>query len=258
MSDNPTIKDGLAVLFENQETSLVPEGTFEKTDDFVNELLEKIPANTSLADVDGLREELMQQFHSRDSGVMIRDFIANRNHQAVRLAKIGPDIVLELIAAGMPQSRLCKQLNVSPAVLDKFLEKTCTYEQLRRAEELLADALIEEGREGLENADEQSKAGVSKATEIAKNNLMIAKALSNKYVDKKVDTQINQQFNGLDTPIPEEGEEKKGWLRIVVPDAAALPPLKEVKDITKKRKHEEDPANIVDGAFQISPDEPTA
>lgn len=246
--DLPSKTDALSALL-GQDTETLPtcQGVYQPTSDFVSEVTDQTPEITTLADIQSITNKLMQSPHSREVAEFNRTYILSRSEQAEKLKGLGPHVLLDIIASGMLPSRLSKALQVSYATLDLYLEKNCDAVDLDRAHALAADMLIEEGRVELEACDEGSKLGIMKATEIAKNNLMIAKALSSKYSEKRAaDIQVNTQINNV------TGEGKKeSWLRMLEPELEDLPPLPEHKPIQQVEDDALNNADIEDGEFKF-------
>lgn len=247
----PSKTDALTSLFKDNTDNLpVSQGFFDPTDEFVDAVIKDTPERSSLEDIREVQASLAQRTESHDTSVLLRDFVTNRHQQVAKLSKLGPHALLDLIASGMLPARLSKELGVSYATLDLYLEKTCPPEALYKAEALAADMLIDEGRQVLTDTDDRSKTAITKATEIAKNNLMIAKALApQRYADKKIDTQINQQFNGV---VDETTTEKKeGWLRTFDPEIEDLQPLKEIKSARDLSDDALNNIDLTDGEFSL-------
>lgn len=246
--DLPAKTDGLAKLLGHATENLpANQDVYETTSAFVDEVIDKTPERAHLSDIRSVSHTLLESHQSRELGQLTRDFILNRSAQSEKLSKLGPHVLIELISSGMLPSRLSKSLGVSYATLDLYLERHCDPVELDRAHALAADMLIEQGREELEACNEGSKLGIMKATEIAKNNLMIAKALSQKYADKRAsDIQVNTQINGVgETAI------KESWLRMYEPELEDLAPLPEFKAVKEIENDSLNNADLDDGEFTL-------
>lgn len=243
----PTLQDGLAALNISKDQQLAISGVFEPTQDFAKRASLATPENIEMSSIEEVKELLLQKYRSREAGQLTRDYILNRSSQIERLANLGPQVLLELISAGMTTARLSKELQISHATLYHYLQINSTAEEISQAEALGADMLIDEGREHLENADAASKTAVQKATEIARNNHLVAKALSDKYHEKRAGSQTNIQVNTLGAG---EAGEQTGWLRVWEPEQHELKPLKPVKSITKPEQPDLN-EDMLDGKFKI-------
>lgn len=248
--DLPSKTEGLAALMAPDTKDLpATQEVFKSTADFVAEVIENTPEETKISDIESVKNLLLEKYSSKPAGELTRDFVLNRGAQSEKLTKLGPDVLLDLISLGMLPSRLSKSLGVSYATLDLYLERHCDPVSLDRAMALAADMLVDEGREQLEMCDETSKLGIMKASEIAKNNLMIAKSLSSKYAEKKApDIQVNTQILNAD------GEKKEGWLRMWEPELEELDPLPEYKAVKQVENDVLNNADLQDGEFKLGAD----
>lgn len=249
--DGPSRSDALEQLF-GKDNSALPQKQefFSPPEEFLDEVINSTPEKTSLFELSNLRGELAEHFSSREVSTVMRDYVLNQGQQMHRLKTLTAPVLLDAISNGLLPAKLAKQLNISYGTLDRYLTKVCDPEELNRALELAADRMVVDAHDGLMASDEKSRGGVMKATEVAKNTLMMAKAFSSRYVEKKVDQQFNTQINNFG-----EEEQKESWLRMVEPELEDLPPLKEVKAVTRVKDDALNDADIIDGAFTFGSEE---
>lgn len=191
-----------------------------------------------------LYEQLRWEPRSSKLAIAMDTYLMRRDRQHEVMRGLNVHALLELISQGFLPGELSEAYGVSYSVIHGYLESACEgTDAVERALQLCADMQAYKGLQDISEASEHSKAGVQKGVELAKQRMVIARALNPKRYSEKP----------LPVPVGGGGGSSGGaWLVLDVTSNlggyANPPPVSDptVVDTQGSRRHEN--AQLVDAS----------
>lgn len=223
MTDTPSLEQGLAQLFKDKQLAPAYE-QFLPVDEFLADVNPNALTNTS--DLEQLRDDIVAKFEGRKLGHLMSRYALDRDRQLATVCQLGKHPLLALIAQGAMLPDISRELGVAHETLKEFIRKTCTPEELKKAEVSGAEMMVFNAVDQMEGSF--TKEDISKSRYLFEARMKIAKGYTNRFDDQKgpgTAIQVNQ-YSGSAEPDAQQGP--PALLNIVgMQPQEELPPLKE-------------------------------
>ena len=136
-----------------------------------------------------LYESIRWDKRSSKFAIALDRYLIRRDEQHEKLQGLNADALVELVSQGYLPAEISDMLGVSYAVIHAYMKHACEgSDRVEEALELCADMQAYRGLQDIEEANENSKAGVQKGVELAKQRMAIAKAMNPKRYGEKPNT----------------------------------------------------------------------
>lgn len=252
---SPTLSEGLEALGQlvGKDLSVVSDN-YTSSQELAAQAASYSGQSLNVKEIKKVADELVERFETEKVGHLISKYHVDRDRQMAVLQGLGKEVLLSVLSQGVLPAQLAESLSVSYDCFHEYLRITCTREELKLTEELIADSLVHEGLKELRKPS-LDKEDLAHAKALAEFNLKLARTMTQKYAEKKAPTnavQINNtHFDGA-----ESKPEQVPYLNIIMPDVDNLKPLPKHRFTAETRTQDMPLEGIEDGKFVIFEQEP--